>query len=65
MPRYFVDVTVLLSSGARGPGFNAQVEGESYADALEKMKAQVTQALKDSNLAELTPVVPSSSESKP
>jgi hypothetical protein len=53
MPRYFVNVQVKFANNTPGPGFNFELEADGFVDALERGKAVVTQALKDSGLQEI------------
>lgn len=65
MPEYFVSVASRLPNGQQGPGFNLNLTADSYVDALEKAKAQVVQALKDSGLTQTQPVAAPSSPPAP
>lgn len=61
MARYQLNIGVLLKSGMMGPNFNLQIDGDSFADALEKAKPAIAGVLADSGLAEVPPKAPAPS----
>lgn len=65
MPRYQLNVGVLLKSGGMGPNFNLQIDAENFAEALEKAKPAIAQVLAESGLGEQAAAAAAAPEAPP